>query len=171
MLVTGAGPIGLLAALLGVQRGLDVHVLDRVTDGPKPELVRRLGATYHTGPVRDIGCAPDIVLECTGADPVIVDVLDAVGPGGIVCLTGVSSGGRTLPVDVGERQPRHGAGEQRGLRLRQRQPAPLAGGGRRARAGRPGLARRLITRRVPLDSSPTRSTRADDVKVVLDLTV
>jgi glucose 1-dehydrogenase len=28
-LVTGAGPIGLLAALLGVQRGLEVHVLDR----------------------------------------------------------------------------------------------------------------------------------------------
>ena len=36
VLVTGAGPIGLLAALLAVQRGLDVHVLDRVTDGPKP---------------------------------------------------------------------------------------------------------------------------------------
>ena len=30
VLVTGAGPIGLLAALLGKQRGLDVHVLDRV---------------------------------------------------------------------------------------------------------------------------------------------
>lgn len=28
VLVTGAGPIGLLAAMLGVQRGLDVHVLD-----------------------------------------------------------------------------------------------------------------------------------------------
>ena len=30
VLVTGAGPIGLLAALIGRQRGLDVHVLDRV---------------------------------------------------------------------------------------------------------------------------------------------
>src|SRR5688572_4232209 len=30
-LVTGAGPIGLLAALLAVQQGLDTHVLDRVT--------------------------------------------------------------------------------------------------------------------------------------------
>src|SRR5215207_10013840 len=28
LLVTGAGPVGLLAALIGVQRGLDVHVLD-----------------------------------------------------------------------------------------------------------------------------------------------
>ena len=49
VLVTGAGPIGLLAALVGTQRGLDVHVLDRIESGPKPELVRALGATYHTG--------------------------------------------------------------------------------------------------------------------------
>ena len=41
VLVTGAGPIGLLAAMLGAQRGLEVHVLDRSTDGPKPELVAR----------------------------------------------------------------------------------------------------------------------------------
>ncbi len=49
VLVVGAGPIGLLAALLGVQHGFDVHVLDRVTSGPKPDLVRDLGAPYHTG--------------------------------------------------------------------------------------------------------------------------
>src|SRR5207248_2668388 len=51
VLVTGAGPIGLLAALMGVQRGLEVHVLDRVTEGPKPGLVRDLGAAYHSGSV------------------------------------------------------------------------------------------------------------------------
>src|SRR4051812_39845163 len=45
-LVTGAGPVGLLAALSGRQRGLDVTVLDRVTDGPKPRLARALGAQY-----------------------------------------------------------------------------------------------------------------------------
>src|SRR5918996_3907333 len=43
-LVTGAGPMGLLATLMGVQRGLDVHVLDRVTQGAKPALVRDIGA-------------------------------------------------------------------------------------------------------------------------------
>ena len=31
VLVTGAGPIGLLAALMGQQRGLEVHVFDQVT--------------------------------------------------------------------------------------------------------------------------------------------
>src|SRR5215213_7383527 len=37
LLVTGAGPIGLLAALLGAQRGLEVHVFDRNFKGPKPD--------------------------------------------------------------------------------------------------------------------------------------
>src|SRR5512136_1041927 len=51
VLVTGAGPIGLLAAMIGRQLGLDVHVLARGESGPKPDLVRTLGATYHTGSV------------------------------------------------------------------------------------------------------------------------
>src|SRR6478752_4168698 len=58
VLVVGAGPIGLLAALIGVQRGLDVHVLDRVTNGPKPALVADLGATYHSGSIDDLGLRP-----------------------------------------------------------------------------------------------------------------
>jgi glucose 1-dehydrogenase len=95
VLVTGAGPIGLLAALLGVQRGLEVHVLDRVESGPKPELVRALGATYHTGTATTVGFRPDVIVECTGVGQVIADSFDAVAPGGIVCLTGVGSGGRT----------------------------------------------------------------------------
>ena len=45
MLVTGAGPIDLFAALLGVQRGLEVHVLDLDDSGPKPGPVVDLGAT------------------------------------------------------------------------------------------------------------------------------
>src|SRR4029077_5234750 len=89
VLVTGAGPIGLLAALIGVQRGLDVHVLDRATSGPKPALVTDLGAVYHSGTVDDIGLSPDIVVECTGVGALVRQVADVVAPGGIVCLTGV----------------------------------------------------------------------------------
>src|SRR5260370_11222055 len=48
LLVTGAGPIGLLAALMGKQRGLDVHVLDHNKDGPKEAIVRDPGAVYHS---------------------------------------------------------------------------------------------------------------------------
>jgi threonine dehydrogenase-like Zn-dependent dehydrogenase len=95
VLVTGAGPIGLLAALLGKQKGFEVHVLDRVESGPKPELVRALGATYHSGTVAGVGFQPDVVVECTGVGQVIADSIAAVAAGGIICLTGVGSGGRT----------------------------------------------------------------------------
>jgi threonine dehydrogenase-like Zn-dependent dehydrogenase len=91
VLVVGAGPIGLLAALIGVQLGRDVHVLDRVTTGPKPALVKELGAVYHTGSVGDLGLRPDIVVECTGVVPLIQQAAGAVSPGGIICLTGVGS--------------------------------------------------------------------------------
>src|SRR3977135_1143149 len=47
-LVTGAGPVGLMAAVMGVQRGLEVHVQDHNETGPKPSLVRELGARYFS---------------------------------------------------------------------------------------------------------------------------
>lgn len=103
VLVTGAGPIGLLAALLGIQRGLDVHVLDRVESGSKPDLVRALGATYHTGSVCGIGFQPDVIIECTGVGTVVSDSIQAIASGGIVCLTGIGSGGRSTgatPADI-----------------------------------------------------------------------
>ncbi len=93
MLVTGAGPIGLLAALVGQQHGIEVHVLDRVESGLKPELVRELGATYHSGSVMDIGFEPDVIIECTGVGSVIADSIQKIGAGGIICLTGVGAGG------------------------------------------------------------------------------
>jgi threonine dehydrogenase-like Zn-dependent dehydrogenase len=96
VLVTGAGPIGLLAAMVGQQHGLEVHVLDRVESGTKPDLVRALGATYHTGRATDVGFQPDVIVECTGVGQVIADSVHVVGAGGIVCLTGVGTGGRTV---------------------------------------------------------------------------
>jgi threonine dehydrogenase-like Zn-dependent dehydrogenase len=93
VLVTGAGPIGLLAALGAKSFGLDVHVLDRMESGPKPDLVRALGATYHSGSVKEIGFEPDAIIECTGVGQVIADSIQAVGSSGIVCLTGVGHGG------------------------------------------------------------------------------
>src|SRR5215203_784470 len=95
VLVTGAGPIGLLAALVGSMRGLEVHVLDRGEWGAKPELVRALGATYHTGSATKVCFDPDIIIECTGVGQVIAYSLHAVSAVGVVCLTGVGSGGRT----------------------------------------------------------------------------
>ena len=102
VLVTGAGPIGLLAALIGKQRGLDVHVLDRATTGAKPEIVRSLGATYHSCSVSQIGFEPDVIIECTGVGSVITESIQSISSGGIVCLTGVGHGGETNKTPAAE---------------------------------------------------------------------
>ena len=171
VLVTGAGPIGLLAALLGVQRGLEVHVLDRVTSGPKPELVADLGATYHTGTVGDAVGHADVVIECTGVGELVLDAIEKTGPDGIVCLTGVSSAGRTLTIDAGALN--------RELVLENEVVFGTVNANRRHyQAAATALAdadqawlERLITRRVPLDGwSDALQRRPDDVKAVLDLT-
>lgn len=101
VLVTGAGPIGLLAALIGAQRGLEIHVLDRVETGLKPQLVKELGGKYHSGHVRDIGFCPDIILECTGVSQVIAETMSQIGNDGILCLVGVSSPKRQVNLDLG----------------------------------------------------------------------
>jgi glucose 1-dehydrogenase len=75
--VTGAGPVGLLAALVGA-RGLEMYVFDRARGGAKPDLVHALGATYHTGNLD--GLCPDIVIECTGASAVVLDVIARTTP-------------------------------------------------------------------------------------------
>lgn len=101
LLVTGAGPVGLLAALIGAQRGLEVHVLDRVQEGPKPQLVRDLGGTYHTGPLDKLGFRPDVAIECTGVGSLVVQAINLIGNDGILCLTGVSSHGENETLDIG----------------------------------------------------------------------
>jgi threonine dehydrogenase-like Zn-dependent dehydrogenase len=102
VLVTGAGPIGLLAALMGSQRGLEVHVLERATEGVKPEVVHALGAEYHTGDITEVAEAiePDVVVECTGVAELVAGAMQHTAPGAIVCLTGVAPS-RNLSVDVG----------------------------------------------------------------------
>ena len=59
----------------------------------KPELVRALGATYHSGSVLDLGFEPDVIVECTGVGSVIADSIQKIGAGGVICLTGVGAGG------------------------------------------------------------------------------
>jgi len=172
VLVTGAGPIGLLAAMLGVQRGLEVHVIDRNEDGPKPGLVRDLGGHYHAASVADVAKAalPDVIVEATGVPELVFDVMEHNAAFGIVCLTGVSPRGRNVTVDAG--------GLNRDLVLEN----DVVFGSVNANLGHYALAadalaradrswlERLITRRVPLeDFEQALEKQPDDVKVVLDL--
>jgi threonine dehydrogenase-like Zn-dependent dehydrogenase len=92
-LVTGAGPIGLLAALFALEHCEQVHVLDRATDGAKPGLVSDLGATYHHGDLNAIGDRFDVVLECTGDVELMMRAPSVTRANGIVCLAGVTDEG------------------------------------------------------------------------------
>jgi threonine dehydrogenase-like Zn-dependent dehydrogenase len=171
-LVTGAGPIGLLAALMGVQRGLEVTVLDQVTEGRKPDLVQALGATYHAGAVNDLPHRPDVVVECTGVGQLVFDVLMHTAPNAITCLTGISSGARTLEAAADA--------INRALVLDNDVVVGSVNGNRRhyelavqalAKADHEWLSR-LITRRVPMADWPSALERGnDDVKVVVELQV
>jgi glucose 1-dehydrogenase len=101
LLVTGAGPVGLLAALIGAQRGLEVHVLDRHEHRPKRAMVERLGGIYHVDTLANLRFKPDVLMECSGAPSVVRDVLGNTAASGIVCLVGVTEPGHDFEVDVG----------------------------------------------------------------------
>ena len=171
LLVTGAGPIGLLAALMGKQRGLDVHVLDHNKVGPKEAIVHDLGAVYHTDASTLEHLGPDVLMECTGAATMIRDCLGAGAPGGIVCLTGVTEPGKTFDLDIGRLNRKMVLDNETvfgsvNANRRHYQMAAEA----LARADKRWLAR-LITRRVALKNwSEALEPRPGDIKVVIDFT-
>jgi threonine dehydrogenase-like Zn-dependent dehydrogenase len=168
VLVTGAGPIGLLAALLGQQRGLEIHVLDRVDSGPKVELVRSLGATYHSGSIADLGFEPDIIIECTGVGQVIADSIRVIGAGGVLCLTGVGSGGRTGTLSIADTAAQ--------AVLKNNVVVGSVNANKRhwykasealARADRSWLAQLVTRREQPADFAKALTRTPDDIKVVI----
>jgi threonine dehydrogenase-like Zn-dependent dehydrogenase len=168
VVVTGAGPIGLLAALVAKQHGLDIHVLDRVETGLKPDLVRTLDAKYHTGSVKDLGFEPDVIVECTGVGQVVVDSIRTVAPGGIVCLTGVGSGGSTVSGPAADTAAQ--------LVLRNTVIVGSVNANKRhwykagealARADRGWLSRLITRRERPEDFTKALQRSPDDVKVVV----
>jgi glucose 1-dehydrogenase len=98
-LVLGAGPIGLLAALLGTQRGLEVHVVDRVAHGPKQKQAQALGATFHAS-TEQLDGVFDAVVECSGA--LVAEAVAHTAPGGAACLVGVGDLRSAGTVDLAE---------------------------------------------------------------------
>ncbi|NUR08068.1 MAG: glucose 1-dehydrogenase [Nocardioidaceae bacterium] len=170
VLVTGAGPIGLLAALVGAQRGLDVHVLDRVRGGPKPALVHGLGATYHHADPESVldRVRPDVVIEATGVPAVLLAAVGGTAAYGITVLTGVSSAGHRVTVDGGDlnreivlENDAVVGSVNANLRHFEQAADVLA-------AADVGWLGRLVSRRVPLaDFADAFEPREDDVKVVL----
>jgi threonine dehydrogenase-like Zn-dependent dehydrogenase len=169
-LVTGVGPIGLLACLMGVQRGFEVYAVDRAPKGHKRELVEALGARYHAGDAAEIDAEFDVAIECTGLGAVGRSAAQRVSSGGIMCLTGIMNVDPTMDLDataMNRRMVLHNqvlfgsvnAGrrhwEQAAEALTTADPSWLSG---------------MITRRVPLSRwHEALDRQRDDIKVVIDL--
>jgi threonine dehydrogenase-like Zn-dependent dehydrogenase len=165
VLITGAGPIGLLAALLGVQRGLEVHVVDRVTEGRKPDLVTTLGATYYSD-LAKVTAEVDLAIECTGVAQLIWECTRRAS---VTVLAGISGEHDPVPLD-----PSVFDGMVLGNKtivgtVNAGLPDYVAAAEALSDASRPWL-NGLITRRVTLDRFTDALVREkDDVKVVVDL--
>ncbi len=104
-LVLGAGPVGLLGAMLLRHEGFETVVYSREPrDGHKARLVERFGGRYVSAqdyePDALLGAIErvDLVYEAIGASQPAFDVLRVLGPNAVFVFTGVP--GRKCPVEI-----------------------------------------------------------------------
>jgi len=103
--VMGAGTIGILAALALRLRGLDVTVLG-LTRKPylNSDLIEAIGARYESTadlPIIDAARKHgpfDLIFEATGYSPVVFDSMQGLGKNGVLVLSSVTGGDRTVEV-------------------------------------------------------------------------
>jgi threonine dehydrogenase-like Zn-dependent dehydrogenase len=103
--VLGAGTIGLLATMVLRLRGLEVHTFARdAAPNRNQELVGALGARYHAtndAPFATLAPSlpsPDIIFEATGFSPLVFDAMEVLGKNGVLVLSSVTGGARTVDV-------------------------------------------------------------------------
>jgi len=106
-LVLGAGPIGLLGAMMMVSRNLKPLVYSlEPADSPRAQLLRSFGAQYisakdvsldrlpaHSGPF-------DVIFEAVGNARVAFNALGALAPNGVCILSGVPGGNVPIEIDL-----------------------------------------------------------------------
>ncbi len=169
-LITGAGPIGLLAALLATQRGLRTYVLDRDGQPRKAELVTALGATFHTGPLSELAGIPDVIVEATGAVQVIRDVINLPAAGSSICLLGVTHTPGSLLADIGALNDHLVHQNKLLFGSVNANPAHFTTALEALTRADPAWLHALITRRVPLAHAPAAfDVAAGDIKTVIDV--
>jgi glucose 1-dehydrogenase len=105
--VTGAGTIGLLAALVLRLRGLDVTVYSRrAPPYLNSELVEALGGAYVSSQAQTLAQAGaahgpfDLIFEATGHSPLAFEAMAALGKNGVLVLSSVTGGERRHEVDA-----------------------------------------------------------------------
>lgn len=99
VLVIGPGAIGLIAAQVARAAGGRVHVRGAPHDGARLALARSLGFEISTADEAWAGDAPDVVVECSGAQSGIAAALETVGRGGTIVQMGLRGERVTVPYD------------------------------------------------------------------------
>lgn len=104
-LVLGAGTLGLLATVILRLRGLDVVTMGRsVRPYRNAELLDVVGATYLSTAESSVADAArahgpfDLILEGTGASPLVFQAMEALGKNGVLVMVSVTGGDRTVEV-------------------------------------------------------------------------
>jgi threonine dehydrogenase-like Zn-dependent dehydrogenase len=105
-LVLGAGPIGLLSAMMLVARGARTFVYSREpADGDRAELIRSFGAEYISAGDAPLDKLParvgrvDVMFEAVGTAWVAFGALAALAPNGVCILSGFPSA--RGPIEIG----------------------------------------------------------------------
>jgi threonine dehydrogenase-like Zn-dependent dehydrogenase len=178
-LVLGAGPIGLLGAMVLVADGFETVVYSRDLDESKQaQLVRSLGANYlssTSNPIESLAKGSGqfhVVLEAVGFAPLMLAATQMLKPNGVLALTGVPPEGATAEVNVGR--------ALRNLVLRNEVVFGAVNAGRRDHISAirhleqfmvlfPDSVRKLITDRVPLDEVPQLLTQKRGIKSVVQM--
>jgi kynurenine formamidase/threonine dehydrogenase-like Zn-dependent dehydrogenase len=177
-LVLGAGPVGLLGAMMFVARGFQTFVYSREpASSPQAALATSFGATYLSSSETPIDRVPeraggpmDGIFEAVGVSTLAFQAIDALGPNGVLVLSGVPALGppRTLDADRVMRQ----------LVLANQLVVGTVSAGRAAYAAAirelqlfesqfPEALHRLISHRVSLDEAPQTIAGHKGVKQVV----
>ncbi len=176
--ILGAGPIGILGTLLLRLRGLEVHVYAKTPgDSLQAAVIKQLGASYEsvddhpvTGLRAELGQI-DFMLEATGNSAVAFQAAEQLGINGVLCLTGVSGGNRSIeiPSDVLNLAMVLGNRVIFGsVNANRRYFEAGVQHFQQAEARWPGIFDRLITRRVAFDDFKSAlDRRPEDIKTLL----
>ena len=178
--VLGAGPIGILATILLRLRGLEVHVYAKSPpDTLQGRMLNDLGTTYRSvadhpvmGIKSELGQI-DFILEGTGSSAVAFQAMAQLGTNGVLCLTGVSAGNRSveIPADVINLEMVLGNRVTFGsVNANRRYFEMGVQHFQQAEQRWPGIFERLITRRVPFaDFTSALDRRPEDIKTLLTI--
>lgn len=103
--VLGAGPIGLLATMALRLKGIRVCTF-ALSKPPyvNSDLVKEIGGCYHS--TKDFSLSEaahdhgpyDLIFEATGAASLVFEAMNILGKNGVLVLSGVSGGGRSVEV-------------------------------------------------------------------------